>query len=186
MKSHGLAYRGFPLVVTHHNRVVNSSKKHTEVEAALPFVEDYLPALMARAQSIIERNFHEIVRARGFTVSEWRVLASLAGSGPVPIGRLAQFVVMKQPTVTRVLDRQEARGEVRRIAHETDRRITLVFITQKGTRQVAELIEQAREHDQRLLEALGYEKAATLKASLRQIISLHEPISSLPLSDTDD
>jgi len=59
----------------------------------------------------------------------------------VPIGRLAQFVVMKQPTLTRVLDRQEARGEVQRIAHKTDRRITLVFITPLGTRLVAELIE---------------------------------------------
>jgi DNA-binding MarR family transcriptional regulator len=48
---------------------------------------------------------------------------------------------MKQPTLTRVLDRQEARGEVQRIAHKTDRRITLVFITPLGTRLVAELIE---------------------------------------------
>ena len=104
----------------------------------MPFVENYLPALMAQAHALMAHEFHEIVRGRGFTVSEWRVLASLADRGPVPIGRLAQFVVMKQPTVTRVLVRQEARGEVERIAHKTDRRITLVSITPLGTRLVAE------------------------------------------------
>jgi hypothetical protein len=56
----------------------------------LPFVDDYLPALLAQAHFLIAREFHAIVRTRGFTVSEWRVLASLAGSGPVSIGRLAQ------------------------------------------------------------------------------------------------
>ncbi len=152
----------------------------------MPFIEDYLPALMAQAHALMAHEFHEIVRGRGFTVSEWRILASLAGSGPVSIGRLAQFVVMKQPTVTRVLDRQEARGEIRRIAHKTDRRITLVSITPKGTRLVAELIELAREHEQRVLKPLGGEHAAALKASLRQIITLHEPAGGSVLGDSND
>lgn len=141
----------------------------------LPFVEDYLPALLAQAHFVIAQEFHKIVRRKGFTVSEWRVLASLAGSGPVPIGRLAQFVVMKQPTVTRVLDRQEARGEVRRIAHASDRRITLVTITPKGMRLVSQLIKLAREHEQRVLEPFGMLAAAELKATLKTIIAMHEP-----------
>ena len=152
----------------------------------MPFIEDYLPALMAQAHALMAHEFHEIVRGRGFTVSEWRILASLAGSGPVPIGRLAQFVVMKQPTVTRVLDRQEARGEVRRIAHKSDRRITLVSITPKGTRLVAELIDQARVHEARMLQPLGRQHAAELKASLRQIIALNEPPGGMTLADPDD
>jgi DNA-binding MarR family transcriptional regulator len=140
----------------------------------LPFVDDYLPALLAQAHFLISREFHGIVRARGFTVSEWRVLASLAGSGPVPIGELAQLVVMKQPTVTRVLDRQEARGEVKRIAHKTDRRVTLVAITPKGTKLVAQLIKLAREHEQKVLEPFGLDRAAELKATLKKMIALHQ------------
>src|SRR5690349_3026266 len=144
-------------------------------DEALPFVDDYLPALLAQAHFLISREFHAIVRTRGFTVSEWRVLASLAGSGPVSIGKLAQTVVMKQPTVTRVLDRQEARGEVRRIAHKTDRRVTLVAITPKGNRLVAQLIKLAREHEQKVLEPFGLQAAAELKATLKTMIALHEP-----------
>lgn len=152
-------------------------------EPALPFVDDYLPALMAQAHFLVAREFHEIVRARGFTVSEWRVLASLAGSGPIPIGRLAQIVVMKQPTVTRVLDRQEARGEVRRKAHGSDRRITLVSITPKGTRVVDQLILLAREHEQRVLQPFGLERAAELKSTLKQMIALHEPVGGVAVDE---
>lgn len=165
---------------------MSTGKKRPVAAPSMPFIEDYLPALMAQAHALIAHEFHEIVRSRGFTVSEWRILASLAGSGPVPIGRLAQFVVMKQPTVTRVLDRQEARGEIRRIAHKTDRRITLVSITPKGTRLVAELIELAREHQERVLTPLGQAHADSLKASLRQIIALHEPEGGIALVDSSD
>jgi DNA-binding MarR family transcriptional regulator len=151
----------------------------------VPFVEDYLPALLAQAHFVIAREFHAIVRTKGFTVSEWRVLASLAGSGPVPIGRLAQIAVMKQPTVTRVLDRQELRGEVRRLAHATDRRITLVTITPKGTRLVAQLIKLAREHEERVLQPFGMPAAAELKMTLKTMIALHAPPSNATPGDDD-
>ena len=92
------------------------------------FVDDYLPALLAQASQLISSEFHEVARQQGFSVSEWRVMASLAGSEPLSIGQLAQVTVTKQPTVTRLLDRMESRGQVERLPHESDRRITLVRI----------------------------------------------------------
>jgi DNA-binding MarR family transcriptional regulator len=184
MKSHGLVSPGFPAGETADNRRMPASAAAAPEEVP-PFVDDYLPALLAQAHYLIAREFHAIVRERGFTVSEWRVLASLAGSGPVPIGQLAQLVVMKQPTVTRVLDRQEARGEVRRIAHKTDRRITLVTITPKGTRLVSQLIRLAREHEQRVLEPFGLGRAAELKATLKQMIALHQLPEGAPVDEEE-
>ena len=69
------------------------------------FVDDYLPALLAQASQLISSEFHEVARQHGFSVSEWRVMASLAGGVPISIGQLAQVTVTKQPTVTRLLDR---------------------------------------------------------------------------------
>jgi hypothetical protein len=43
------------------------------------FVDDYLPALLAQASQLISSEFHQVVKAHRMTVSEWRVLASLAG-----------------------------------------------------------------------------------------------------------
>lgn len=134
------------------------------------FVDDYLPALLAQASHRISSQFHEVVVDTGMTVSEWRLLASLAGGAPVTIGRLAQVAVTKQPTVTRVLDRLQARGHVERIAHASDRRATLVRITPEGRRVVARLIRAARAHERRVLAPLGPARAAELKALLRALV----------------
>ncbi|HET9644132.1 MAG TPA: MarR family transcriptional regulator [Burkholderiaceae bacterium] len=147
------------------------SKNQTTEEVR--FVEDYLPALLARASQLISGEFHRIAKSKGFTVSEWRVLASLAGSEPISIGRLAEITVSKQPTVTRVLDRMEARGQVKRIPHEGDRRVTLVAITPAGSRAVASLIKLAREHEHRVLEPFGLQRSEELKETLKQMIEMH-------------
>ena len=149
------------------------------------FVDDYLPALLAQASNLISGEFHRVVKAKGFTVSEWRVLATLSGSEPISIGRLAQITVLKQPTVTRVLDRMQARGQVRRIAHAGDRRVTLVGITPVGTRLVAGLIKLAREHEQRVLEPFGLPRAAELKATLKRMIELHKRPADTADADAD-
>jgi DNA-binding MarR family transcriptional regulator len=141
--------------------------------AADLFVDDYLAALLAQASQLISGEFHEVVRANGFSVSEWRVLASLAGSEPLSIGRLASISTIKQPTVTRLLDRMEAKGLVKRLENDGDRRITLAAITPAGTRRVSRLIELARTHEQRVLEPFGLRRAEELKSTLRHIIELH-------------
>jgi DNA-binding MarR family transcriptional regulator len=138
------------------------------------FVDDYLPALLAQASHLISGEFHRVVTAKGFTVSEWRVLASLEGAEPMSIGELARVAVMKQPTLTRVLDRMQTRGHVRRVAHEADRRVTLVAITPSGRRMVGKLIEEAKEHERRVLDPFGLERSQELKATLLQMIALHK------------
>jgi len=141
------------------------------------FVDDYLPALLAQASHLISGEFHRIVRAKGFTVSDWRVLASLAGAQPMSNGSLARLSVLKQPTLTRVLDRLEARGHIKRTAHETDRRITLISIRPAGDRLVSGLIELAKEHERRVLEPFGLQRSAELKATLKQMIALHDNLA---------
>ena len=137
------------------------------------FVDNYLAALLAQASHLISSEFHEVVRSHGLSVSEWRVLASLAGGVPISIGQLAQVAVLKQPTVTRMLDRMEARQQVERLGHDGDRRVTLVRITATGSKMVARLIALAREHEERVLAPFGLPRAEELKATLRRIIELH-------------
>ena len=101
------------------------------------------------------------------------MLATLAGSEPMSIGQIASVTTMKQPTVTRILDRMEARGDVRRVTDRNDRRVTMVRITAKGTRSVDKLIPLASEHADRVMAPFGQERAAELTSMLRQIIAMH-------------
>ena len=137
------------------------------------FVDDDLSALLAQASQLISSELHEVARQQGCSVSEWRVMASLAGGEAVSIGQLARLTVTKQSTVTRLLDRMEARGQVKRLPHESHRRITLVRITLKGLKAVEHLMDLAREHERRVHEPFGLRPAEKLKQTLRQMIDLH-------------
>lgn len=158
------------------SNVPGGRRRSAGAAAAVPprrFVEDYLPALLAQASHLISSEFHKVAREHGFSVSEWRVMASLAGGVGISIGQLAQIAVMKQPTVTRLLDRMVRKGHVERLPHDSDRRITLVRITDAGERTVGHLMELAREHEHRVLEPFGLESAEALKDTLRRMIELH-------------
>ena len=148
--------------------------------APAAFVDDYLPALLAQASHLISSEFHRTAGAQGLNVSEWRVLASLADGAPTSIGRLARVCVMKQPTLTRVLDRMEEKRLVERLANDGDRRITLARITASGRATVERLIPLAREHEERVLAPFGLARAAKLKATLRRMIELHQGAAGEP------
>jgi DNA-binding MarR family transcriptional regulator len=136
-----------------------------------PFVDGYLAALLGQASQMISTEFHQVVRSHGFSVAEWRVLASLFGSKGMSIGHLATISLTKQPTVTRLLDRMEALGHVRRTPQTKDRRVTHVSITPQGQKIVKSLIKQAKAHEEKILEPFGFAQAEALKHTLRQIIT---------------
>ncbi len=137
------------------------------------FVDDYLPALLGQASELISGQFHRVVRAHGLSVSEWRVLASLAGGQAISTGELAALSLTKGPTATRLLDRMQARGQIERLEDSADRRVTRVRITAEGKRTVSKLIALAQEHERRVLEPFGLDRAEDLKATLKRIIELH-------------
>lgn len=145
-----------------------------EEATPVPFVDHYLAALLAQASSLISTEFHAIVQANGFSVSEWRILATLTGSPGMSIGHLAEVSLTKQPTATRLLDRMADKGMVERVAHGSDRRVTLVRITAQGQAIISDLIRQAKEHEHRVLEPFGHARAEALKDTLREIIELHQ------------
>jgi len=138
------------------------------------FVDDYLPALLARAHLLISSEFHRVVKAWGLNVSEWRVLSTLADrDDPISVGQLMQVTVTKQSTLTVVVDRLVQRGSVLRVSHGSDGRVTLVEITPAGRKLVTKLIDLAREHERRVLEPFGLRRGAELKSTLRRLIHLH-------------
>ena len=147
-----------------------SSMRKVEVAPPIAFVDDYLPALLGQAAQLIQGEFHRVVKAHGFSVSEWRVLATLAGGQTMTTGHLAEVSLTKGPTATRLLDRMVARGQVERLADPADRRVTRVRITAEGQRTVSALIARAREHEARVLAPFGWDQAEALKATLRGMI----------------
>jgi len=134
------------------------------------FVHHHLPYLLARASHALWRGFEPQLRAAGLNSLEWRVLATLHDSDPLPVGQLAREVLAQQPTVTKTLDRLVAQGWVQRRADAADARRARVALTAAGQQHVAPLLAAARAHEAQRLQALGVPDLDRLRDELRQLV----------------
>lgn len=134
------------------------------------FVDSYLPYLLARASFSISSEFHAQVEAAGFTVSEWRILASLSGVKQRTVGELADIVLAKQPTVTKMVLRMVDQGLVMRTACTQDKRQAWVSLTPKGKKTVQPILKNAALHEKQILESLGDAQSKALKVILQKLI----------------
>lgn len=141
---------------------------------ARPFYADYLPYLVASAAFLILDDFHALLKRFRMPVAEWRTLAALADGRGLTIGQLARVTLSKQPTLSRQVDRLEARGLVRRTARPEDMRQSLVTITAAGRRRVAPVVATARRHEERVLAELPARDVAALKQLLKRSIAAFE------------
>ena len=133
------------------------------------FVDSYLPYLLARASFSISSEFHAQVEAAGFTVSEWRILASLSGVKQRTVGELADIVLAKQPTVTKMVLRRASEDLVMRAPCTQDKRQAWVSITPKGQKLVKPLLKKAALHEKTVLSSLGEPQSQALKSILQKL-----------------
>jgi MarR family transcriptional regulator, organic hydroperoxide resistance regulator len=136
------------------------------------FVSGYLAYLLARASHLISGQFHLHLEAQRVPVMTWRVLASLA-DGPMSAKDVAGIILQKQPTVSRILERMERQGLVRREPNPIDRRSIVVSLTPKGRRLAEPLCEAAKRHEAAVLEPFGKANAETLVRVLQRLIDQH-------------
>jgi DNA-binding MarR family transcriptional regulator len=137
--------------------------------AAPRFIEDYLGYLLGQANHALYKEFDAHVRAAGLSSIEWRVLATLHDGDPLTISRLADEVLSKQPTVTKLVQRMSEQGWVALQADAGDQRRTLVVATPAGKRLVRPLVEKARAHEAAMLRALAGPEKAALKKLLAKL-----------------
>ena len=134
------------------------------------FVHRHLPYLLARASHALWRGFEPRLREAGLNSLDWRVLATLSDSEPLPVGQLAREVLAQQPTVTKTLDRLVAQGWVERSADASDARRARVALTAAGRAHVAPLLQAADAHESMRLQALGAPEQARLRDWLHALV----------------
>jgi DNA-binding MarR family transcriptional regulator len=133
------------------------------------FVDDYLGYLLGQANYALYKDFDAHVRAAGLSSIEWRVLATLHDSPPLTVSQLAQEVLSKQPTVTKLVQRMADQGRLVLQADASDQRRTLVSATASGRRLVRPLVDEARQQEARMLRALGPTEKLALKKLLEKL-----------------
>jgi DNA-binding MarR family transcriptional regulator len=84
--------------------------------------------------------------------SQYNVLRILRGSHPAPltVGEIRDRTIARDADITRLVDRLDARGLVKRTRSEQDRRVVEVEITRKGL----DLLQELEPHSARMPRAL--------------------------------
>jgi DNA-binding MarR family transcriptional regulator len=136
------------------------------------FVDGYLPYLLARASHLISGEFHATLEEKRIPVMHWRVLCSLL-EAPMSVSELADIVIAKQPTMSKLLARMEKQGLIVRESDPVDGRGVVVSIAPAGERLAQPLVRLAKRHEASVLEPLGAQDAGALVAILARLIRQH-------------
>jgi DNA-binding MarR family transcriptional regulator len=89
--------------------------------------------VLRTAEALLEPE-EALLRSADLSFAQYNVLRILrgAGGGGLPCGEIAARMINRDPDITRLLDRLEARGLVRRSRDEQDRRVVVAEITAAG------------------------------------------------------
>jgi len=135
------------------------------------FLDDYLAYLLTQASQAVSYEFQSCLSATGVTVIEWRVLSTLLDHPRIAAGELLDRVICKQSTLSKAIDRMEAKGWIARSLDSRDRRKIQVTIDPAGLKIARELLVKAKELEQSELQGFSKKEVSTLKKMLRELIT---------------
>jgi DNA-binding MarR family transcriptional regulator len=126
---------------------------------------------LLRTADVMRRRLAPVVEPHGITLQQYNVLRILRGAGGegLPTLDIASRMIEQAPGITRLLDRLEAKGLVRRERCPRDRRQVLVWISDAGRRLLADLDQPVETADAAVLGDLGDRELATLVRLLDRV-----------------
>ena len=142
-----------------------------QTQTSEAFVSSYLLYLLAASNDAASAQFHGIVRDNGIRVPEWRVIACLYDQNGLMTTKLAEYALMEQSRLTRILDQMDLKGWVERCIDPEDRRRVRVYLTETGKGLAKTLVEEAKIHEEKLLSILKDTDAARLKPALQALLA---------------
>ncbi len=104
------------------------------------------------------------------TTAQFVVFNSIAKGKGSTIGELCRVIGYDSGAMTRLLDRIEKKGLIRRVANPDDRRSYLIELTQESATLVPKARRQVQNVFAALLQGFSDGEAAALKAALEKIL----------------
>jgi DNA-binding MarR family transcriptional regulator len=131
-------------------------------------LEETLFVELLRTTDQLSRGLAEMLKPADLSPTQYNVLRILRGSpAGLPCGEIGCRMITRDPDVTRLLKRLEARGLVSRCREARDRRAVWTRITPKGLQLLARLDEPIQATHRRQLRRLGRERLRRLRELLR-------------------
>jgi len=130
-----------------------------------------LGMMLHDAARLLKREFERQARDHRLSLTQWRVLAQLAGCDGLTQTAIGTLVEASPMTVSDILERLEEMELVRRETDPSDSRAKLVWMTEAGDALVGEMREIAAGVYDRALQGISENDVAALTRALGQINS---------------
>jgi len=129
-----------------------------------------------RTYDLLKAFEEELFGRYGLTAQQYNLLRILAASDPVPLPTLdvASKLISRAPDITRMVDKLEERGLVRRERQVNDRRVVQIGLTDEGKEIIEGLKLPLRECHEEQLGHLSKTELKALSALLRAAREVHE------------
>ncbi|HWZ82856.1 MAG TPA: MarR family transcriptional regulator [Terriglobales bacterium] len=143
----------------------------SELKQKVPFAgpeqEAYLSLL--RTADALQSQVEAKLKEFGLTGTQYNALRILRGAGPegIPCSEIGERMITRDPDITRLLDRLQKRGLVKRTRGQQDRRVIYGKICPAGLTLLREIDAPLNKFGRELLRHVSQEK-------LRQLIELLE------------
>jgi DNA-binding MarR family transcriptional regulator len=132
-------------------------------------IEAAVPYLINRIASRLNRLLVAELKTQGLTFRDWRVLAFLAATERRTIVELADYSVIPHSTLSRLLDRMERGGLVRRSSAAHDLRAVELSLTAAGRRRYERVLPLALALNAELMRGFGAAERRALGAMLARM-----------------
>jgi DNA-binding MarR family transcriptional regulator len=144
----------------------------------IPTLEEEAYLNVQRTANVLLQDIAELLKGHNLTPTQYNVLRILRGAGEAGLtaGDVGDRMITRDPDVTRLLDRLEARGLAERSRCTADRRVVWTRITAAGLDAIAPLDDPVNELHLRRLSHLGAERLTALIELLESARS--EPLDS--------
>jgi DNA-binding MarR family transcriptional regulator len=147
-----------------------SARLQKEIKQTKPFgsIEEAVILNVARTSEYLGARVAEVLKAADLTPTQYNALRILRGARgeALTCGEIGDRMVTRDSDITRLLDRLERRGLIRRERPASNRRVVLTHITDDGLRVLAELDEPVHERARKVLGHLSRQQLKSLNELL--------------------
>lgn len=155
--------------------MVTKTKKRTALFDKTVWADEVVIRAV-RLGDAINARMSEFFAGYGLTILQFNVLRILyvqdENKEGIPAGSIGEWLIVRGPDVTRLLDRLEKAGLVERLRHPGDRRVVKVRLTRAGTALVEKIQAPLIKHNQGMLSDISEKDLKTIAAELGRVLDI--------------
>lgn len=150
-----------------------SGKLATEIRQTKPFRSREEEAFLnlGRTWEFLQKRVADLIKEHQLTATQYNMLRILRGAGAdgLTCSQATERMLTTDPDVTRLLDRMEAQGWIRRDRAKEDRRVVVTTITDSGIELVNRIDEPLHQLLQTYLGRVGKQRLKELIDTLEEL-----------------